>query len=64
MKSEKDIEAIRVDLNKEDTEKFRKLQKKLSIQNKTDVIRFALNFTLKYFPNFMFDDNIQSPEAT
>ncbi len=43
-------EALRIDFNEDDTKKFRKIQQLLGIQNKSDVIRFCLNFTYLNYP--------------
>ena len=45
----KDTEALRVDFDEEDTKRFRDLQSLLGIQNKSDVLRFCLNFTSKHY---------------
>lgn len=47
----KETEALRIDLNKKDTKKFREIQEKIGIQNKSDVIRFCINFTSKNYKN-------------
>jgi len=36
----------------EDEKKFNNLQKKLGIHNKSEVIRFAINFTLEHYNPF------------
>lgn len=46
-----DASVLRIDLNKEDTTKFRKLQKLLGIKSKSDVMRFCLTFTCNNYLN-------------
>lgn len=46
----KETEALRIDFNEEDSEKFNTIKRLLGIQNKSDVIRFCLNFTFLNYP--------------
>jgi len=41
---EKDGSVIRVDLNAEDTVKFKSIQTELGVKNKAEVFRFCLTF--------------------
>lgn len=55
----KETEALRIDFNEEDSRKFKQIKKNLGIQNKSDVIRFCLNFTYLNYPK-----TIQAPEGS
>ncbi|KKM64807.1 hypothetical protein LCGC14_1497740 [marine sediment metagenome] len=50
------IKEIRWVLNKEDSETFLELQKKLGLRNRSEVIRFSIKYTL----DNMGDNNVKT----
>jgi hypothetical protein len=49
--TETDTISLRIDLNENNSRIFRKLKNRLGVENKTEVIRFSLNFTNSIFGN-------------